>query len=119
MQPWEQYTYRMFWSAEDGEYVGVCAEMPGLSWLDPKPEAALRGIRKLAKEGVEILRQDGDHVPEPLSVRKYSGVFKVRVPPEVHRCLVREATEQGISLNRWVAVKLAGRAEPPRAGGAR
>jgi predicted HicB family RNase H-like nuclease len=112
MQPWEQYSYRVFWSAEDGEYVGVCTELPGLSWLAKRPEAALRGIRGVAREAVEILEQDGDPVPEPIATRAYSGVFKVRIPPEVHRGLVQEATEQGVSLNRLVTVKLAGGAQP-------
>ncbi|HVT15133.1 MAG TPA: toxin-antitoxin system HicB family antitoxin [Thermoanaerobaculia bacterium] len=112
MEPWEQYSYRVFWSAEDGEYVGVCTELLGLSWLAKKPEAALRGVRGVAREAVEILRQDGDRVPEPIAARAYSGVFKVRIPPEVHRGLVQEASEQGVSLNRLVTVKLAGGAKP-------
>ena len=42
-----KYTYRVTWSEEDGEYIGLCAEFPSLSWLARTPEAALRGIRKL------------------------------------------------------------------------
>jgi predicted HicB family RNase H-like nuclease len=34
-------------------------------------------------------------------------VFKVRVPPIVHRNLVIEAAEAGVSLNRLVSAKLA------------
>jgi len=112
MEPWEQFSYRVFWSAEDGEYVGVCAELPGLSWLAKTPEATLRGVRGAARDAVEILQQDGDRVPEPIATRSYSGVFKVRVPPEVHRGLVQEASEQGVSLNRLVTVKLAAGARP-------
>ena len=41
----DHYTYRVTWSADDGEYVGLCAEFPSLSWLAKTPEAALRGIR--------------------------------------------------------------------------
>ncbi len=29
----KQYTCRVTWSAEDNEYVGLCAEFPSLSWL--------------------------------------------------------------------------------------
>jgi hypothetical protein len=43
----DRYTYRVTWSKEDGEYVGLCAEFPSLSWLASTPEAALRGIRKV------------------------------------------------------------------------
>lgn len=44
------YTYRIAWSLEDAEHVGLCAEFPSLSWLAPTPEAALVGIRKLVAD---------------------------------------------------------------------
>lgn len=31
-------TYRVTWSAEEGEHVGLCAEFPSLSWLAVSPE---------------------------------------------------------------------------------
>jgi hypothetical protein len=40
------YTYRVTWSSDDNEHVGLCAEFPSLSWLAPSPEKALSGIRK-------------------------------------------------------------------------
>ena len=39
-----KYTYRVTWSEDDSEYVGLCAEFPSLSWLARTPEAALKGI---------------------------------------------------------------------------
>ncbi len=103
----DRYSYRVFWSEEDGEHVAVCAELPGLSWLDKKAERALGGVIRAAREAVELLREKGDPVPEPLLDRRYSGIFKVRIPPEVHRRLVIEAEEQNVSLNRLVSAKLA------------
>ena len=44
--------------------------------------------------------------PQPLAVRRYSGQFKVRIPPRVHRQLALEAAEERVSLNRLVAAKL-------------
>jgi predicted RNase H-like HicB family nuclease len=63
----DRYTYRVTWSAEDGEHVGLCAELPSLSWLAPDPEQALAGIRRLVREVVEDLLATGEPVPEPLS----------------------------------------------------
>jgi predicted HicB family RNase H-like nuclease len=40
-------------------------------------------------------------------MRRYSGQFKVRIPPEVHRRLSIEASESKVSLNRLVSAKLA------------
>ncbi len=103
----DHYTYRVTWSPEDDEHVGLCAEFPSLSWLAPTPGGALRGIRQLVSEVVADLNESGESVPEPLASRPYSGRFLVRVPPEVHRELAMEAAEAGVSLNRLAAARLA------------
>jgi len=46
----DKYTYRVTWSEDDNEYVGLCAEFPSLSWLADTPEKALKGIRKLVAD---------------------------------------------------------------------
>jgi len=101
-----QYTYRVTWSEEDDQCVGLCAEFPSLSWVDATPEKALRGIRKIVAEVVADMQANREPVPEPISRRHYSGKFMVRVPPEVHRKLAIEAAEEDISLNRLVSAKL-------------
>ena len=102
----DHYTYRVTWSEEDGEYIGLCAEFPSLSWLAAGPEAALQGIRQVVADVVADLQENGEPVPEPLAVKKYSGHFMVRVPPELHQQLVLEAAEAGVSLNRLASDKL-------------
>jgi predicted HicB family RNase H-like nuclease len=102
----DHYAYRVIWSAEDEEYVGLCAEFPSLSWLASTPEAALKGIRQVVADVVTDLEGSGEPVPEPLATRHYSGKFVVRVPPEVHRRLSLEAAEAGVSLNRLASAKL-------------
>lgn len=102
----DRYTYRVSWSAEDGEYVGLCAEFPSLSWLASTHEAAFKGIRRVVAEVVADLSARGEAVPEPLATRRYSGKFMIRVPPDLHRRLVLEAAEAGISLNRIASAKL-------------
>lgn len=102
----DQYTYRVSWSEEDEEYVGTCAEFPGLSWLDGSPEKALSGLRKVVADCVADMKAAGEAVPQPLSTRSFSGRFMVRVPPELHRNLVTQAAESGVSLNRLVSHKL-------------
>ena len=39
----DHYTYRVTWSSEDREHLGLCAEFPSLSWLARTPQAALNG----------------------------------------------------------------------------
>ena len=102
----DRYTYRVSWSEEDQEHVGLCVEFPSLSWLENTPEQALVGIRTLVREAVEDMQANDEDVPEPLAVRSFSGKFMVRVPPETHRSLVIQAAEAGVSLNRLVASRL-------------
>ena len=105
----DRYVYRVMWSEEDGEYVGLCAEFPSLSHLDDTPEKAFAGIREVVAFAVEILQEGGDPVPEPLVGRHYSGTLTVRVPPETHRALAIDAAEAGVSMNRLVSERLARR----------
>jgi len=102
----DRYTYRLTWSEEDEEHVGLCAEFPSFSWLDTTPEKALRGIRKLVAESLSDMSQTGEDAPEPIALKNYSGKFLVRVPPETHRMLVIQAAESGVSLNRLISSKL-------------
>lgn len=102
----DKYTYRITWSEDDGEYVGLCVEFPSLSWLSRTPEAALKGIRKIVEEAVADMLNSGEAVPEPIASKTFSGKFMVRVPPEVHRQLALQAAEAGVSLNRLASSKL-------------
>lgn len=103
----KHYTYRVTWSPEDGEHVGLCAEFPSLSWLAKTPEAALKGISKVVADVVADMQANGEPVPEAMAEKHYSGEFRVRIPPQLHRNLALMAAEQGVSLNRLASAKLA------------
>jgi predicted RNase H-like HicB family nuclease len=79
----KHYTYRVTWSPEDGEQVGMCAEFAALSWLANTPEAALKGIQKVVAQVAADMQASGEPVPVALA-------------------------EQGVSLNRLASAKLAG-----------
>jgi len=98
----EHYTYRVTWSEEDQMFIGLCAEVPSLSWLAETQEKALKGISKVVKDVVADMIANNEVVPVAISERKFSGEFKLRVPPQKHRELVIHASEQGVSLNRYI-----------------
>lgn len=102
----DRYTYRVTWSEEDGEFVGLCAEFPSLSWLASSQAKALSGIVAVVAEVLADMRRTGEQIPDPLSTKRYSGKFQVRIPPERHRELAVKAAESGISLNRLVSDRL-------------
>ena len=102
----DKYTYRVTWSENDNEYVGLCTEFPSLSWLANTPEKALKGIRSLVADVLFDMGKTGEPIPEPIASKHFSGKFMVRVPPEVHRKLAIQAAESGVSLNRIASSKL-------------
>jgi predicted HicB family RNase H-like nuclease len=102
----DHYTYRVTWSEEDNEYVGLCAEFPSLSWLAKTQETALKGIRNVVADVIKDMKKNGEEIPQPLANKNYSGKFMVRVPPEVHRSLAIQAAESGVSINRLVSSRL-------------
>ena len=102
----DRYSYRVTWSEEDSEHVGLCVEFPSLSWMAKTPEAALRGIRRVVSEVVTDLEAEGEEAPQPIALKRFSGRFMVRLPPEQHRRLALQAAEAGVSLNRLASAKL-------------
>ena len=91
----DQYAYRVLWSEEDEEFVGLCSEFGSLSHLDDTPEKAFSGIRKLVAFSVRWLHEEGKR-------RSLS-----RLPPDATAALSRFAshpTRTAPSL--WMLPKL-------------
>ena len=63
----DRYTYRVIWSEEDAQCVGLCAEFPSLSHLASTAEKAIRGIRRVVADVIEDMQANGESIPEPLS----------------------------------------------------
>lgn len=101
------YAYRVVWSAEDGEYVATCLEFPSLSWLAESRNAAIDGLEALLDDVLADMRAQGEEVPVPMSERRYSGTFNVRLGEHLHRSLAMHAAEERVSLNQYVSKKLA------------
>lgn len=108
METSDKYGFRVEWSEEDNEYLGLCTELPSLSWVAKTAEAALRGIRGVVKEAVRDMLASGEPVPEPFATRRYTGELRVRLPPSLHKRLAMEAAERNRSLNRLIVDKLTG-----------
>ncbi|MGI2335492.1 MAG: type II toxin-antitoxin system HicB family antitoxin [Dehalogenimonas sp.] len=103
----DKYTYRVTWSEEDAEYVGLCAEFPGLSWLAETQEESLTGIRDMVKQILEDMKANGENIPAPIATKPCSGKLQVRITPGLHKTLQIQAAESKVSLNRLISDKLA------------
>lgn len=97
----EHYRYSVEWSPDDQEFVATVAEFPSLSWLADTQLDALRGLESLIESVIDDMRESGEHVPEPLADRTYSGRVNLRVSAATHRKLAAEAMRHGKSLNSY------------------
>jgi len=101
------YTIELQETPGEGWFVCV-KELPGcMSQGDTAPEA-LEMIQDAMRVWIELGLENGDHIPEPRPDEAYSGKFVVRVPKSLHRRLVEQAEAEGVSLNQYINVALAG-----------
>ena len=100
------YSYRLFWSDEDGCYVAVCPEFSHLSGLGESSEAALAELSVAIELAIESLQADRCDVPAPARLPCYSGQFRLRLPRTLHAQLSARAELEGVSLNTFTVALL-------------
>ena len=102
----QDYTYRIFWSQDDEEWVGAVAEFPLLSYLDADYTKAALGIKDVVEAALEIMLTEGREAPQPIMHRKYTGKYALRMTPEQHARVTIEAAEQGVSINQLLVSRI-------------
>jgi len=60
-----KYTYTLKWSKEDDEWVALCTEFPGLSWLHENPGEAMMGLHKMVVNVLEGMQKNNEPFPKP------------------------------------------------------
>jgi predicted HicB family RNase H-like nuclease len=56
---------------------------------------------------IKTVYDEGQDIPLPRDMEKYTGKFVVRIPRGLHHDLARAAKQQGVSLNQYVTTLLA------------
>jgi antitoxin HicB len=92
---------------EDGTWFARVVEFPGCMTEGDTEQEALSNLEDAMTGWVELHLEDGDPIPEPLTVEAYSGKFMLRVAKSLHRDLARRADREGVSLNQYVSTQLA------------
>ena len=75
------YHYTVFWSEDDGEYVGLCAEFSLLSWLEPDKFAAFAGIVFLVADILDDMLCTREEPPQPIADLAAAGASELRYIP--------------------------------------
>ena len=102
----DKYTYRVEWSEEDKVHIARCLEFPSLIAHGNTSKKALLEIENVVTESIKWMEEEKEPVPEPFGLKKFKGNLTLRVPPEVHKKLVIESAEEGVSLNQYILSKI-------------
>lgn len=110
MKDADRYLKIVEWSEEDRCYVGTC---PGLmlGGVHGKDEPKVyKDLCLAVNEWIKIYKKDGESLPEPTALKKYSGKFMLRTGRALHRALVLVALKHEESLNSFCIKTLKRRA---------
>ena len=88
--------------AEECEgYVLQCPELKGFVTCAISIEEGFEMIEDAKKCWFTACIEDGISIPEPSLSENYSGQFKLRMPKSLHRTLMENAKQEGISMNQY------------------
>jgi predicted RNase H-like HicB family nuclease len=101
------YERKVFFSREDKCWIAVAPELQGCSAHGKTPEKALKEL-DIAMEGwLEITKEKGWAIPEPLANKEPAGRILLRLPKTLHHDFLSMAKEEGVSLNQFMLYILA------------
>lgn len=95
-------------SQEDGGgYLVEYLDLPGCMADGETVEEALKEGEDAVLAWIRSAQEDGEPIPEPSSIYRYSGQWRIRVPKSLHAKLDHKAKLEGVSLNTLAVTLLA------------
>lgn len=96
---------------EDGSWAAEIPELLGCVGAGTTPDEAVANLEDALEAWIEAARADGRPIPPPARIEEeYSGRFLLRVAKTLHRQLAERARREGVSLNQYCGMVLAGSA---------
>ena len=90
---------------EEG-YAAFIPELKGCITTGTSITDALESLEDAKKTWLSVAIEDGIPIPEPDSLKDYSGEFKLRMPKSLHRRLMERSREEGVSMNQYCVALL-------------
>ena len=88
--------------AEEGEgFVLYCPELKGCVTCADTVQKAFDMIEDAKKCWFLACIEEDTPIPEPGDISEYSGQFKLRMPKSLHKTLVENSRQEGISMNQY------------------
>ena len=92
---------------ESGVYwYGRILEINGCQSDGETEEELLKNLDEALALNLEVMIEDGDSIPIPITDNNFSGKFLLRLPKTLHYRLSQEAEKEGVSLNQYALYKL-------------
>lgn len=92
---------------EEGGFAGLYPELPGCITVGETIEELMENLLDAKEAWLLAEIEDGHQIPEPDSLEKYSGQFKLRLPKSLHKQLVEQSRREGTSMNQYCVYLLA------------
>lgn len=88
---------------EDSEngYILSIPELKGCITCADDISEGMELIEDAKKEWIKAAIESKFEIPEPNSIEKYSGQFKLRIPKSLHMELAEKSKREGISMNQY------------------
>jgi len=93
--------------ADGGGYLVEYLDLPGCMADGKTIEEALKEGEDAATAWIKSAQADGESIPKPNSINKFSGQWRIRVPKSLHAKLDSKAKLEGVSLNTLAVALLA------------
>jgi antitoxin HicB len=103
----QDYQVVLEWSEQDRCNIATIPAWNNVRTHGRNAVEALRNAQEVLAMLIESAEERGEPMPEPQH-HSYSGKLQLRLPTSLHCRLAREAEREGVSLNHWLTVKLAG-----------
>lgn len=106
------YPVSIYWSDEDKGFIAIPIDLPGCSAFGETQEDALSEVHDAISGWLHAAIAAKNPIPPPSRVpepHQHSGKVLLRLPKSLHTTLVKEAGEEGVSLNQHMVHVLAAR----------
>ncbi len=97
-----EYQVNIAFDPRDSTYVARVPELDNCHSHGDSPEQALANARDAIELWIETARRRRKPVPEPVSMRKFSGRFVLRTSENLHARLAQVALNKSQSMNELV-----------------
>lgn len=115
----QHYERKVFYHKPDKCWIAIAPELPGCSAGGDTAEEALAELG-IAMEGwLSTAKKYGHRIPAPIADKDLSGRILLRLPKSLHKELLEEAMEEGVSLNQYALLVIAGRKRTTAPSGAK